>query len=53
MRPPRPHSGAWLLAGTLNAMDVGVTPYGDRSGLLIAKPRHTVIPLLEARFAPK
>ena len=48
-----PHAGAWLLAGTLNSMDVGVIPYGQGgSGLLIAKPRYTVIPLLDVHVEP-
>jgi hypothetical protein len=48
-----PHTGAWLIDGTQKAMQVGVIPYGDASGLLIASPEYTVLAPLAVRVETK
>jgi hypothetical protein len=42
---PGPHTGAFLIKGTLNAMDVGVIPQGDRSALVVQSPRYLTLPV--------
>jgi hypothetical protein len=48
-----PHAGAWLIDGTQKAMQVGVIPYGDASGLLVASPKYTVLAPLAVRVETK
>jgi hypothetical protein len=40
-----PHAGAFLLKGSLAAMDVGVIPQGEGSALLVQSPRYFTLPL--------